>query len=108
MKYKRRGKWEGYSLWLALGNGPIMAGTHCPGYERGYGVRASVTSQAAPSYPLVPLFSPESLVRPHSYLRLHASQWVGTRRQVPCIGHSIDLCPNATRLLAQVGTCIVP
>lgn len=35
MKYKRRGRWEGYSIWLALGNGPIMAGTHCPGYERG-------------------------------------------------------------------------
>lgn len=80
MKYKRRGRWEGYSVWLALGNGPIMAGTHCPAYERGYGVRASVTSQPAPSYPLVPLSSPESLVRPHSYLRLPASQCVGTGR----------------------------
>lgn len=108
MKYKRRGRWEGYSVWLALGNGPIMAGTHCPAYERGYGVRASVTSQPAPSYPLVPLSSPESLVRPHSYLRLPASQCVGTGRQVPCLGHSVDLCPQRCMLLAQEGTCIVP
>lgn len=35
MKYKRRGRWEGYSVWLALGNGPIMAGTHCPGLRKG-------------------------------------------------------------------------
>lgn len=96
MKYKRRGRWEGYAVWLALGNGPIMAGTHCPGYERGYGVRASVTSQAAPSYPPCAPLLTRRLVRPHSHLRLHASGYVGrvggTARQVPCLGQSADLC----------------
>lgn len=61
MKYKRRGRWEGYSGWLAL-YGPIMAGTHCPSYERGYGVRASVTSQPAPIVsPCAPLLTREAL-----------------------------------------------
>lgn len=54
MKYKRRGRWEGYSGWLALGNGPTWQARIVQGYERGCGVRASVTSQAAPSYPLCP------------------------------------------------------
>lgn len=100
MKYKRRGRWEGYSIWLALGNGPIMAGTHCPGYERGYGVRASVTSQAAPSYPLVPLSSPESLVLPHSYLRLQASQRVGTETASAL---SRSLCRSMPQCCAPAG-----
>lgn len=75
VKYKRRGRWEGYSVWLALGNGPIMAGTHCPGYERGYGVRARRDFPAcAVVSPCAPLLT-RGLVRPHSYLRLPASQW---------------------------------
>lgn len=75
MKYKRRGRWEGYSVWLALGNGPIMAGTHCPGLRKG------LWREGERDFPACAVVSPlcaPLLTR-------------GTIRQVPCLAQSVDL-----------------
>lgn len=59
--------------WLGLGNGPTWQARIVQATKGGYGVRASVTPQAAPSYPLVPLSSPDSQRTTYVPTQVHAA-----------------------------------